>query len=311
MNKNNSENNMSGFYLEKKLRDGNPDLFKRMNDSIAVLNNMLGKYTVRFPGYTDHSMFHSLDIIEYCNEIIGDDQVGKLSPDECYVLIMASYLHDIGMGINNEDYLSFSKVLEKTVPGFIEDSHDEANKVRIYHHEYSALFIDKYSDLFDIPDESYKKAIIQIARGHRKKDLFDNIEYSDIKVSSGIIRTAYLSAVLRLADEIDVASSRNPELLFKSTISENENQEKIFGIHESIQVVEISGDMIVLYSRPKSPEYIPMIWNLSQKIQDNLDYCRKVAEERSDLKIYQTKVVIKPERESCNNNQEGFSWFKV
>ena len=141
-----------------------------------------------------------------------------------------------------------------------------------------------------------------------KANIADNL---DIKVSSGIIRTAYLSAVLRLADEIDVASSRNPELLFKSTISENENQEKIFGIHESIQVVEISGDMIVLYSRPKSPEYIPMIWNLSQKIQDNLDYCRKVAQERSDLKIYQTKVVIKPERESCNNNQEGFSWFKV
>ena len=163
MNKNNSENNMGGFYLEKKLRDGNPDLLKRMNDSIAVLNNMLGKYTVRFPGYTDHSMFHSLDIIEYCNEIIGDDQVGKLSPDECYVLMMASYLHDIGMGINNEDCLSFSKVLEKTVPGFIEDSHDEANKVRVHHHEYSALFIDKYSDLFDIPDESlYSEVDVQL-----------------------------------------------------------------------------------------------------------------------------------------------------
>ena len=301
----------NGFYLEKRLRDGNPELHRRMNDSILVFNNMLKKYAVRFPGYTDHSMFHSLDIIEYCNDFIGIDQVAKLSPDECYVLMMASYMHDIGMGINNEDYISFSKILKETVPGFIVDNHDEASKVRIYHHEYSALFIEKYSDVFDIPDESYKNAIIQIARGHRKKDLFDKIEYGDINVQNGTIRTAYLSAVLRLADEIDVASSRNPELLFKSEVSGDENQDKIFGIHESIQKVEIYGDMIVLYSRPKSPDYIPMIWNLSQKIQDNLDYCRKVADERSDLRIFQNKVVIKPERECSNNNQEGFSWFKV
>lgn len=301
----------NGFYLEKRLRDGNPELHRRMNDSILVFNNMLKKYAVRFPEYTDHSMFHSLDIIEYCNDIIGIDQVAKLSPEECYVLMMASYMHDIGMGINNEDYISFSKILEETVPGFIEDNHDEANKVRIYHHEYSALFIEKYSDVFDIQDESYKNAIIQIARGHRKKDLFDKIEYGDINVPNGTIRTAYLSAILRLADEIDVASSRNPELLFKSEVSGNENQDKIFGIHESIQKVEIYGDMIVLYSRPKSPDYIPMIWNLSQKIQDNLDYCRKVADERSDLRIFQNKVVIKPERECSHNNQEGFSWFKV
>ena len=100
----------NGFYLEKRLRDGNPELHRRMNDSILVFNNMLKKYAVRFPGYTDHSMFHSLDIIEYCNDIIGIDQVAKLSPDECYVLMMASYMHDIGMGINNEDYISFSKI---------------------------------------------------------------------------------------------------------------------------------------------------------------------------------------------------------
>lgn len=299
---------MGEFYLEKRLKETNPNLHKRLTDGISVLDSTLKKYSARYPEYTDHSMFHSLDIIEFCNEIIGQAQIQKLIPEECYVLLMGAYLHDIGMGINQKDYILFSEKLEQMLSDFPRQRDNEPEIIRMYHQEYSGLFVRKYADLFDIPEESLVKAIIQISRGHRKTDLFDEDEYGDIKISCGIIRTAYLSAVLRLADEMDVSSTRNPELLFDSVSLNVESQKKIFGIHESIQKVEIKDDMIILYSRPKSQDFIPLVWNLSQKIQDNLDYCRSVAEKRSDLRIFQKKVVIKPEKAADSGNGGGFSW---
>lgn len=302
---------MEAFYLEKRLKEKNPDLHKRMTDGISVLYTMLNKYTVRFPYYTDHSMLHSMDIIEFCNELIGPEQIQKLLPEECYVLLMGAYLHDIGMCISHKDFLEFSETLERTKQEFPHKIDNESETVRLFHQEYSGLFINKYADLFDIPEPGLVKAIIQISRGHRKADLFDKDEYGDINIKSGSIRTSYLSAVLRLADEMDVASTRNPELLFGSLSINVENQKKVFGIHESIQRVEVKDDMIILYSMPKSQEYIPMVWNLSQKIQDNLDYCRTVAEKTSDLRISQTKVVIKPEKVGNPGTKDSFTWNNV
>ena len=302
---------MEAFFLEKRLKELNPDLHKRMTDSISVLSTLLNKYTERFPSFTDHSMLHSMDIIEFCNEIIGRDQVQKLLPEECYVLLMGAYMHDIGMCINHKEFLEFSEVLEQTIHEFPRERDNESEVVRLFHQEYSGLFIRKYADLFDIPNENLVRAIIQISRGHRKADLFDEDEYGDINTDGGAIRLAYLSAVLRLADEMDVASMRNPELLFGSISTDEENQKKIFGIHESIQRVEVKDDMIVLYSMPKSQEYIPMVWKLSLKIQDNLDYCRAVAEKMSDLKISQREVVIKPEKDKGSGAKSGLNWFSV
>ncbi len=298
---------MEAFYLEQRLKEKNPGLHERVLDNIAVLNTMLQKYAVWFPEYTDHSILHSMDVIEFCNWIIGEEQVQKLLPEECFVLLMSCYLHDIGMGISRADYEALSKELGTGDRLFPHERPDVTEIIRIYHHEYSGLLIRKYADLFDIPEKEYLQAIIQISRGHRKTDLFDREEFGDIPIAGGVIRTAYLSAVMRLADEIDVASTRNPETLFDISKIKTESQIKVFGIHESVQKVEVRKDLIVLYSRPKTKEYIPLVWNLTHKIQNTLDYCRAVAEKRSDLRITQTQAVIRPEPMDADT-KESFSW---
>ena len=50
-------------------------------------------------------------------------------------------------------------------------------------------------------------------------------------------------------------------------------------------------------TKPKSPEYIPLIEELAEKIQHTLDYCRDVSEKRSEFRIAQKKVVILPWQE--------------
>ena len=284
---------MENYLLERKLREESKDLHKRVAESVFVLQTMLSKYLTRFPDFTDHSFLHSMNVLDYCNRIIGDDQIKKLCPEECYVLIMGCYLHDIGMGIGNRDFAEFSEKLDF---GDYFDNHDinnDAETVRTFHNEYSGLFIRKYSEVFDIPSESMTKAIVQVSRGHRKTDLLDRSEFGDIKTGNAIIRTAYLSAVMRLADEIDVASDRNPKLLFEDKTVTDEKSIIEFGLHESILYVDVGDDAVTLHIKPKTAEYRSKIEELADKITDTLNYCKEFAEQTSDLRIRQNRVIIK------------------
>ena len=283
---------MSDYLLETKLREENSGLHRRTKDSAVVLQKMLESFLPRFPNYTDHTLLHSMDVLEYSNMLIGEKQLQRLSPAECYVLIMSCYLHDIGMGINQNNYETLSAKIDFGDYFETHSREDTETVIRDFHNEYSGLFIRKYAELFDIPGEEMTFAIVQVSRGHRKTDLFDKAEYHDLTTPYGIIRTAYLAAIIRLADEIDVGADRNSELLFDSSKVHVKESIEAFGTHESIRKVEVQDDAIVLYTKPKEPKYRQLIRNLADKVQETLDYCRKVASQRSDFVITQTEVRI-------------------
>ncbi|MBR1842456.1 MAG: hypothetical protein IJ788_04185 [Oscillospiraceae bacterium] len=282
------------FLIERRLMKISPELHQRTKDSAFVLQNMLESYLPRFPDFTDHSILHSMDVLDFCNKLVGVDQAEKLSAAECYVLIMGCYLHDIGMGVNAKDYELFSKEIDFGDYLLTHSLDDARNVTRAFHNEYSGLFIRKYASLFDIPCEEMLFAIIQVSRGHRKTDLYDDKEYPNLTSEYGVIRTAYLAALVRLADEIDVASDRNPELLFDTSKYSDPISKREFGKHESIRRVEIEDDRIVLLTKPKSPEFVPLIEELAGKIQKTLDYCRDVVEKRTEFHITQSKIAILP-----------------
>ncbi len=216
------------FFMEKQLRQLDPQLHKRFTDAVFALQYNLSHYKRIFPEYTDHTNLHSMTVIDFCNRLIGD-QISRLNADELYVLLVSCYLHDTGMGITMKDYEEFSEQIDF---GSYFDTHSRDDLpaiIRTFHHEYSGLFIRKYADLFELPSPEHEQAVIQIARGHRKTDLLDEKEYPlDFTVPNGnIICLPYLSALVRLADEIDVAAPRNPLLLYD-----------IDALTDEIQIVE-------------------------------------------------------------------------
>lgn len=269
-----------------------PELHQRVRDSVFVLQGMLERFLPRFPDFTDHSILHSLDVLDYSNRLLGSEQIARLSPGECYVLIMACYLHDIGMGVGQKDYEEFSRKIEFGNYFDTHDSADEAETIRAFHNEYSGHFIRKYAELLEIPTEDMLFSIVQVSRGHRKTDLFDEQEYPELQTEYGVIRTAYLAAVIRLADEIDVGADRNPELLFDTSTLTQQKDIEAFGTHESIRLVDVSEDSIILHVKPKAPEYVSLLEILNGKIQQTLDYCRSAAENRSDLRVTQKQSVL-------------------
>lgn len=280
------------YLIERKLHLEEPELHRRVKECAFVLQGMLEKFLPRFPEFTDHSLLHSLDVLDYSNRIIGPEQCELLSPAECYVLIMACYLHDVGMGVGEKDFEEFSREIDFGDYFDTHDASDVSDTIRAFHHEFSGCFIRKYAELLEIPSDDLLFAIVQVSRGHRKTDLFDPKEYPDMQTAYGEIRLAYLTAVIRLADEIDVGVDRNPELLFDSSTLTIQRQIEAFGTHESVRRVDVTDDSIQLLVKPKAPEYVPLIEELNRKIQKTLDYCRSAAEERSNLRISQLRSEI-------------------
>ena len=75
------------FSLERRLKELDPQLHTRFTDTVFALQQILSNYQLIFPQFTDHTELHSLNIIEFCNKLIGE-QVNKLNADEIYCILM-------------------------------------------------------------------------------------------------------------------------------------------------------------------------------------------------------------------------------
>ena len=279
------------YAMERRLRALNPELHRRFTDAVFALQYNLSHYKLIFPEYTDHSNLHSMTVIDVCNRLIGS-QIQSLDPDELYVLLMGCYFHDTGMGITLKDYQEFSKQIDFR-DYFDTHSHDKLPEIiRSFHNEYSGLFIRKYAELFEIPSEEHLFAVIQIARGHRKTDLLDEKEYpAALRMPDGnTVCLPYLAALIRLADEIDVAAARNPKLLYdiESLTDEVEiiENKKVRAVRE----LAVTEDEFILYVDRRDEEILGHIRAMVVKMQKTLDYCRRVALQRCPYVITQQRV---------------------
>ena len=282
------------YLLERRLKELDPALHRVFLDAAFASQSILTRYKNLFPEYTDHSQFHSLTVIDSCNRLIGRGQINKMNKDEIFVLLMGCYLHDVGMGIGDKDYEEF-KVHFDADKYFAEHPGDsKADFVRNYHNEFSGLFIEKYADLFDLPSKEHAYAIKQVARGHRKTDLYDESEYpSAYKMPNGNeVCLPYLASLIRLADEIDVAASRNPILLYDIDLISDEvailENRKL----QAVDTVKMTKSAFILSTYETDPKVVEALNKVVDKMQETLDLCRDVVSKRSEFVITQKKVLL-------------------
>lgn len=281
------------FAMERRLHELSPELHGRFTESVFGLQHILSNYLLIFPTFTDHTELHSLNVIDFCNRIIGA-QIDKLNADEIYCLLMGCYFHDTGMGIREKDFEEFSRKIDF---GDYFETHSRDNVseiVRSFHNEYSGLFLKKYADLFDIPSENHLRAIIQISRGHRKTDLNDEKEYPiAMPVDGGsTVCFPYLSGLIRLADEIDVAAGRNLSFLYDTQSLTNEKDVIEFGKHEAIKEVVVFEDKFVLIVDTDDEFVYNNIRKMASKMQKTLDECRFAVNERTPYTITQKTIEL-------------------
>ena len=298
-----SEISNHDFSMERRLFQLDPELHRRFTGAVFALQYNLSNYKLIFPEYTDHTNLHSMTVIDFANQLIGD-QIEKMNADQLYVFLMSCYFHDTGMGITRKDYEEF---LGKIDVGNYFDNHpreDYPAVIRTFHHEFSGQFIRKYAALFDIPTPAHEEAIIQVSRGHRKTDLMDEREYpADARVPNGnLLCLPYLASLIRLADEIDVAAARNPILLYDLEALTDEieiiENKKV----KAVRRLDVTESAFTLQVATEEAEILEQIRKMAEKMQTTLDYCRKVAESRTPFRITQEKVLLEIQNESAGGS---------
>ena len=285
--------NNCDFLLERRLRELDPNLHARFKDTVFALQQILSNYQLIFPLFTDHTELHTLNIIDFCNKLI-DTQIDKLNADEIYCILLGCYFHDTGMGISHKDFDEFSKQIDF---GNYFETHSRDNYpeiIRNFHNEYSGLFIKKYAHFFEFPSDAHMFAIIQISRGHRKTDLYNEEEYpSSLKAPNGnTICLPYLSALVRLADEIDVTASRNSEAIYDLDKIIEEVHLIEFMKHKAVKDLKVNDNCFVMCVSSNDKKIIEALYKLVAKMQKTLDECRDVVNKRTPYQIKQKEIKI-------------------
>ena len=282
------------FILERRLRKLDPELHRRFTDAVFALQHILSNYKLIFPEYTDHTELHSLTVIDFCNRLIGD-QIDKLNADEIYVLLMGCYFHDTGMGISEKDYHRFSKEIDFGDYFLTHSIDDKPRTIRDFHNEFSGRFIKKYDEFFEIPSEEHVFAVIEVSRGHRKTHLTDEKEYPiALHLPNGnSVCLPYLSALIRLADEIDVSAARNPIILYdiKSVVDPKQIIER--KKHEAVRDLVITDDAFTLLIKTEEQSIIESLQTMAGKMQTTLDECKEAVYKRTPFTITQEKVLLR------------------
>lgn len=282
------------YVIERRLARHAPELHSRYRDCVVISQRMLCRYENYFPDFTDHTVLHTLDILELCNRLIGS-QIEKLNAQELYVLLMGALFHDVGMGVSISDFEQFRIVLGIPEPA---DDTQRAWAVRDYHQELSGLYLQKYWRMLDFPNEAYARAVIQVCRGHRKTDLLDETGYPpQFEVEPGkTVSLPYLAALLCLADELDIAAGRNVSFLYDVEKMPSPRDRREFRKHMAIRRVELKPERVVVHAWTEDPEIRSGVEEVTDKLREKLLLCRRVAAERSPFVITQADVVLRMEQ---------------
>lgn len=276
------------YLCETRLKALSPELHTLFSNTAFVAYHMLENYATFFPDYTDHAVTHSMQVIRFCNELIGEENIEKLNADELYILLMSCYLHDCGMGIPKDDY---RKLRDRVVSEEYRSEHPDETVdevIRNFHQEFSGELIRKYAPLFEIPGDAYVQAIVQVSRGHRRINLYDDREFPvDYRLPNGnTVCLPYLASLIRLADELDIAADRNISFVFAPSANIEKRR------HAAIKHMRIEKDRFVLEYRTDEEILIRSIAKASGKLQETLTLCRDVIETRTHFSISQRFVEV-------------------
>lgn len=241
--------------LQKLLETNDKGLFGRLIGISDIGRTLLSYTQGAFPYYTPHDFHHSVTVEENLNWIIPDSIKESLNIYEIFFLICAAWLHDWGMiGKKGED----------------------ANEIRENHHIRTEAYLESMHDKVGLSLHE-GRIVGRICKGHRKVDLH-SLEYEDMIIGqSKRIRTRFLSALLRIADETDITHSRTPEVIYY-TLNPSGTSEEEFKKHLNISGIGQLDEPYKIYITgiARDPKGAQTLREVESKIQRELDTVKSI-----------------------------------
>lgn len=182
--------------------------------------------------YTLHNQDHAIDLIKNIIKLVKAISFLQISANDCYLLFIACYLHDISMVkipskdvflLNNSEADSIGiKFLEElqeigegigdinTIKGILEKYHKVVDdffekEIRSKHATDSAQEIKTRTDL-DFLETCLREMVAQIAEGHGQN--VEDIYYMRSNAANSLVSLKFDKILLRLADLLDMSSYR-------------------------------------------------------------------------------------------------------
>lgn len=283
------------FFLERRLKELNGDLAYRYTCCMSLFELTLNRFLATFPTFTDHTLLHSLSVTNLTNQLLRED-IKKLCAGEIYIYLMAAALHDVGMGVSARDLDAFIDAAGIRSHVRAQPELSVPTLIRKFHHDFSAAFVRKYWQILEIPNERYANAIAEVGRGHRKTDLLDETCYpTDYDLGDGSkANLAALAAVIRLADELDIASDRNPDLLYQTETMEGLSEKDVFEFskHDAIRPIVFAAQAIQIYADADNDEIAQGVMDCVRIVKETLSYCISVLKKRSTLQIQCSQIEL-------------------
>ena len=106
------------YTLEEHLRnvsknhDTNHSLESVYDLQKRKLTRYLSSVVTTYPTYSTHDTWHSANIVSAIENILGKDRIKKLTGIDTFLILMCSYMHDIGMLYTEQDVRDLWKTQE-------------------------------------------------------------------------------------------------------------------------------------------------------------------------------------------------------
>jgi len=171
--------------------------------------------------FTAHDVGHSDRMLNIISSFLNNEPEKSLNEDERYVLIAATYLHDIGMQ---------DEIKGTTEPKVRRSRHNVIAAERIKEEPENYKIIVDYSPVIALVVEGHR---IDISKDDRYKNTFKIGTNKEIRID-------LLAALLQFADELDITYERVNPAKF-SILAINIESKKHFFKHYYTQAINING----------------------------------------------------------------------
>lgn len=212
--------------LEKLDKDFASQLKKTANKIKELINK---KTTINFPNYTNHDINHSFKLMDTMYELIKDNKK-DFNALEIALMIYSCLFHDIGMAMSDDEIKKIKDNTSKYLYGqdFKEIVKNNFNNedlalqevIRVSHGKIAYdLITIKYEEEVRLPEHeniSFAQSLAEICLSHTKdRSYVEGLESNSIK-GEYEYNTQFLSILLRLADILDIDSTRTPLSLYEA-----------------------------------------------------------------------------------------------
>jgi hypothetical protein len=270
------------------------------------IERIVGERVVK--DFTLHDAGHAARVAELMVEVMSEEVAEQLSAYELALLLLAAYLHDVGMAprhalvashqtllvsgdpgaLSDEDVQAFQRWLDREHDGLRPPIADPAlaetlisHYVRDRHVDWGERWImEELAQRLSIPGyDGFLEDLLRLCRSHHQG--YATLSGADfaprfLRRGKSVVHRRYLACVLRVADVLDIDPERTPEILFAQRDIADTSAIYWHKDHEIDLSIEADG-RVVAESRPSSAVLYRAVEQTIDGIEAELRLCRDLA----------------------------------